>query len=115
MVTFSDEDQLDRVFAALSDRTRRALLRDIGEEPRPVGELAAPHAMSRPAVSKHLRILERAGLIERDWEGRVHRCRLTAGGLQPADHWIREMEIFWEDQLERFARYAEAESEEKQQ
>ena len=107
MVTYS-EDQLDRIFGALADRTRRALLRTIGEAPRSVKELAAPFEMSRPAVSKHLKVLETAGLIRRDRDGRFHRSRPRRGGFRAATRWLAEVEIFWESQLDRFQELVES-------
>jgi DNA-binding transcriptional ArsR family regulator len=88
----SNEDRLDAVFRALSDRTRRALLANLARGPAMVGELAAPFDMSLPAVSRHIRVLEDAKLIVRAVDGRVHRCSLTStsssnsspGGTQEA-------------------------------
>jgi len=107
MVTYLDE-RLDLIFGALADRTRRALLRRIGEKAQPVKELAEPFGMSRPAISKHLRVLETAGLIRRDREGRIHRSRPRRDGLTPAGSWLREMEIFWSGQLDQFQDYVES-------
>ncbi|MSO65794.1 MAG: ArsR family transcriptional regulator [Alphaproteobacteria bacterium] len=84
----SAEDQLDRVFYALSDRTRRALLARLAEGPAMITELAAPFAMSRPAVSKHIRVLEAAKLVDRAVDGRVHRCSLSAEPLADIQQWL---------------------------
>lgn len=102
-----DDDQLDRVFHALSDRTRRALLDRLSEGPAMVSELAAPFAMSRPAVSKHLRVLEQARLIARTVDGRVHRCSFAAAPLAGAESWLAHYRPFWESTLDALARYAE--------
>ncbi len=91
---------LDHVFSALSDATRRAIVLRLAEGPAPVTELARPHAMSLPAVSKHLKVLERAGLIERERDGRVHRIRRRPEGLAEAGGWLRRMERFWSGSLD---------------
>jgi DNA-binding transcriptional ArsR family regulator len=103
----SAEDRLDRVFHALSDRTRRALLRRLEGGPAMVTELAAPFRMSLPAVSKHLRVLEGAALIERRIDGRVHRCSLNAAPLEEADRWLDRYRMFWQDRLAALAHYLE--------
>ena len=99
---------LDATFGALADPTRRAILARLSESPdATVGELAAPFAMSLPAVSKHLRVLEDAGLLSRRREGRVHHCRAVAGAMKPASEWIARYQKFWERRLEALARYLE--------
>jgi DNA-binding transcriptional ArsR family regulator len=82
------EQRLDLILHALSDRTRRSLLKRLAVGPAMVGELAQPFAMTRVAVSKHLRVLEKARLISRTVEGRVHRCALRAGPLREVDQWL---------------------------
>jgi DNA-binding transcriptional ArsR family regulator len=72
-----------------------------------VGELAAPHAMSPPAISKHLRILEQAGLVARTIDGRVHHCQLDAHALENIDAWLAHYRGFWTDSLEALARHVE--------
>jgi DNA-binding transcriptional ArsR family regulator len=94
------DDDLDDVFHALSDRTRRAILVRLANRPATVTDLAEPFAMSLPAVSKHLKVLERAQLISRAVDGRVHRCSLDAGALRVADDWLAPYRTFW---AERFA------------
>lgn len=91
---------LDAVFHALADPSRRQIVEalDSGGE-RTVGELAAPLSMSLPAVSKHLGVLERAGLLQRRREGRRHHLRAIPGALQPAADWIEQHRRFWERQL----------------
>jgi len=99
------EDRLDRVFGALSHRTRRALLTRLSREPAKITDLAEPFAMSLPAVSKHLRVLERAGLVRRAIDGRVHRCSLDAAALQEADGWLEGYRAFWQGTLDQLERY----------
>ncbi len=106
----SAEDRLDRLFHALSDRTRRALLRRLETGPAMVTELAAPFRMSLPAVSKHLRVLEAAALIKRRVDGRIHRCSLNAAPLEEAERWLERYRFFWTDRLAALARYAEGEN-----
>jgi DNA-binding transcriptional ArsR family regulator len=96
---------LDRTFAALSDPTRRAILAQLAQGDASVSELAAPFAMSLPAISKHLRVLEQAGLVERTRDGRVHHLRLVAHPLHEAAAWIAHYQQFWEQQLAALADY----------
>lgn len=96
---------LNKVFAALSDPTRRAILERLAQGDASVSELAAPFAMSLPAISKHLRVLEQAGLIARTRDGRVHRLRLVTQPLHDAAAWIVQYQRFWEDQLDALADY----------
>ena len=104
---------LDHTFAALADPTRRALLARLARGAASVTALAAPFRMSLPAVSKHLSVLERAGLIARSREGRVHRLRLEAAPLREAGEWIVFYRRFWEGQLDALARYLEETSSEE--
>ena len=92
--------ELDAVFRALADPTRRAMLRDLARAPRTIGELAAPHAISLAGASKHIQMLERAGLLTREVHGRVHTCRLEAGPLHAGAEWIRHYEQFWNSKLD---------------
>ena len=97
-------DQLSSTFAALADPTRRAILARLSMGETSVTELAAPFEMSMPAVSKHLKVLERAGLISRGREAQWRPCRLDAGPLKEAAGWIEEYRRFWSvhiDALER--------------
>jgi DNA-binding transcriptional ArsR family regulator len=89
------EPALDRLFQALSDPTRRAMLLALARKPHTVGELAAPFEISLAAASKHIQVLERAGLIRREVQGRVHTCRLDARPLHAGAEWIRHFERFW--------------------
>ena len=100
-------DRLSPAFHALADPTRRAILARLAKGDAPVGELAEPFAMSAPAISKHLKVLERAGLIDRRIEGRVHRCHLEAEALRLAQDWIEEHRKIWEQQFDRLTRYLE--------
>jgi DNA-binding transcriptional ArsR family regulator len=91
---------LDSVFHALSDRTRRAMLRSLATGEHNIGALAAPHRMSFAAASKHVKVLEKAGLVRRRVEGRAHVCRLEPALLGTADEWLRFYERFWTQRLE---------------
>ena len=101
------EERLDRVFHALGDRTRRALLARLAEGPAMITELALPFAMSLPAVSKHLRVLESAGLVERIVQGRVHLCSLQANALGEIDAWLAFYRDYWENTLGALAHFVE--------
>ncbi|GAB4517951.1 MAG: metalloregulator ArsR/SmtB family transcription factor [Parvularculaceae bacterium] len=92
---------LDAVFAALADPTRRAILERLATGEASVGEIAAPFAMSRPAVSKHLRVLERAGLIERGVERQRRPARLKAAPMAAAVRWLEEFRDFWSASFDR--------------
>src|SRR5271154_1335544 len=96
---------LDATFAALSDPTRRAILTRLAQGESTVTSLAAPFNMSLPAVSKHLRVLESAGLLQRSITGRVHRCRLAAQPMQQAVAWMEHYRLFWETQLDNLAKF----------
>ena len=89
-------ERLDLTFAALADPTRRAMLASMAGGERSIGELAAPHAMTFAGASKHVRALERAGLVERRKAGRTQLCRLRAEPLAEADAWLRQWEGFWQ-------------------
>jgi DNA-binding transcriptional ArsR family regulator len=91
---------LDETFAALADPTRRQILVALGEGDRTVSELADPFDMSLPAISKHLGVLERAGLITREREGRVRRCHLQREPLGEAMRWIADYGRFWEQSFD---------------
>ena len=92
--------RLDTVFHALGDATRRRMLRDLAADgERTVGELAKPFAISLAAASKHIKVLESAGLIRREVRGRTHLCRLDPGPLASAHEWLSFYERFWIDRL----------------
>lgn len=101
--------RLDAVFGALADPTRRAMLRDLAKQPRTIGELAAPFDISLAGASKHVQVLERAGLIDREIQGRVHLCRLDARPLHAGAQWIRHYERFWNQKLDVLQALLEAE------
>ena len=92
--------RLDAVFHALSDATRRSMLHSLARGACTVGELAAPFDMSLAAASKHIKVLERAGLVQRTVQGRVHRCRLDARPMHGGMEWIRHYEKFWNERLD---------------
>lgn len=96
---------LNRTFAALADPTRRRILEHLAQGDRCVTDLARPYAMSLPAVSKHLRVLENAGLVRRRRSGRVHSLKLQAAPMQQAQAWIEEYRKFWEGSLDRLDKY----------
>jgi len=103
--------QMNSVFHALGDATRRKMLRDLASGERTVSELAEPFAMSLAAASKHIRVLEHAGLIRREVRGRTHICRLDPGPLASAHEWLSFYERFWTsrlDELERLLRSEDA-------
>jgi DNA-binding transcriptional ArsR family regulator len=95
------ESQLDAVFHALGDPTRRMMLRRLVQGEQTVGQLAEPFSMSLAAASKHIKALESAGLISREVLGRTHVCHLNAGPLRVADEWLRYYERFWTTRLDR--------------
>jgi DNA-binding transcriptional ArsR family regulator len=94
-------DTLDATFAALADPTRRAILARLAAGDATVTELAAPFAMSQPAVSKHLRVLERAGLISRGRDAQRRPCRLVAEPLKTATDWLADYRDYWEASYQR--------------
>jgi DNA-binding transcriptional ArsR family regulator len=98
---------LNRTFAALADPTRRRILAQLAQGDRCVTRLARRHAMSLPAVSKHLRVLEKAGLLRRRRYGRVHEMQLEAKPLKQAAQWVEEYRKFWEGSLDRLAEFLE--------
>ena len=98
-------DQLSATFSALADPTRRAILARLAEGETTVKELAAPFDMSLPAVSKHLKVLERAGLIARGQQAQWRPCRLEAGPLKDVAEWAERYRAFWEGSLDRLGDY----------
>ena len=98
-------DHLSTTFAALADPTRRAILARLASGDASVGELARPFDMSLPAISKHLKVLERAGLITRGREAQWRPCRLDAGPLGDAASWLESYRRFWEERLDRLESY----------
>jgi len=94
------EQNLNHIFAALADPTRRAILGRLTKHPQTVGALARPFSMSAPAISRHLRVLENAGLISRQVNGREHLCRLNTAALITAEQWLNFHREFWESRLD---------------
>ena len=105
MVKYSP--RLDEVFGALADPTRRRILETLSGGDQCVTALARPHRMSLPAISKHLRVLEHAGLICRRRDGRVHHLKLDAKPMREAAQWLEEYRKFWEGALDSLAAYLE--------
>ena len=97
--------QLDATFSALADPTRRAILARLASGETSVSELAEPFEMSMPAISKHLKVLQRAGLIERGREAQWRPCRLAAGPLKDASDWLDHYRRFWEEAFDRLEDY----------
>jgi DNA-binding transcriptional ArsR family regulator len=106
MVKYSSAT-LDRTFAALADPTRRRILTHLARGNQRVTDLARPFDMSLPAISKHLRVLEKAGLLRRRRYGRVHEIKLEARPLKDAAQWVEKYRKFWEGSLDRLAEYLE--------
>jgi DNA-binding transcriptional ArsR family regulator len=103
----TNEDRLDALFHALAVRPRRQLLARLHRAPASIGELAAPFDMSLPAVSKHIRVLERAGLVKRAVSGRVHTCTLHGERLRAAAEWLDAYRELWDDTLAALAEFVE--------
>jgi DNA-binding transcriptional ArsR family regulator len=100
---------LDAVFHALADSTRRGMLRSLASGRRNISELAAPFSMSFAAASKHVRVLEDAGLVRRRVKGRSHVCRIVPSPLAAADKWLRFYERFWSQRLDALDAFLKAE------
>jgi DNA-binding transcriptional ArsR family regulator len=101
---------LDGTFSALADPTRRAIISKLAEGEMPIMEIAAPFDMSLPAVTKHIRILEAAGLVTRRKQGRVRYCRLNAKPLREAAEWLAFYQRFWDARLDSLAGFLESDS-----
>jgi len=104
MVTHPPE-QLDRVFAALADPTRRAILARLSKGEATVNELVAPFELSQPTISKHLKVLERAGLVSRGRDAQFRPVRLNAAPLAEAAQWLGDYRRFWEESLDQLDEY----------
>ena len=98
-------DPLSLKLSALADPTRRAILQQLGKGSANVAELAKPFAMSQPAISKHLKVLETAGLIERSRAAQSRPCRLAPKGLDEVEHWLEAYRAMWEQNLDRLEAY----------
>jgi DNA-binding transcriptional ArsR family regulator len=103
--------QLNSIFHALSDSTRRSILTDIARKEKTVGEIAKPYRMSLAAVSKHLKVLESADLIAREKRGSFQIVRLNAAPLKSAEQWLAHYEKFWNRQFDALQKYIEGENE----
>ena len=104
-----NQEHLDDVFHALSDPTRRAMLRSLAIQPHNVGDLARPFEISLAAASKHIKVLERAGLVQRSVQGRTHICRLEARPMHAGLEWLRHYEQFWQQRVDVLEALLEAE------
>lgn len=102
-------ERLDALFSALSDPTRRAMLESLADHPRSVGELAAPFDISLAGASKHIQVLERAGLVRREVSGRVHTCHLEAQPMHAGAEWLRHYERWWTRRLDALEALLQAE------
>jgi DNA-binding transcriptional ArsR family regulator len=98
-------DPLSTTFAALADPTRRAMLARLSQGDATVGELAKPFAMSLPGVSKHLKVLQRAGLVVQGRDAQWRPCRLDPSGLEEVSRWIEQYRVHWEGRLDRMEAY----------
>jgi DNA-binding transcriptional ArsR family regulator len=107
------ENRLDTVFRALADPTRRGMLANLALGERSIGELAEPYAMSLAGASKHVKVLEDAGLLSRRKSGRTHLCSLEAAPLAEAEKWLRQWEKFWNVRLDRLQALVERDKKEK--
>jgi DNA-binding transcriptional ArsR family regulator len=97
----SSEQRLDAVFSALADPTRRRIVERLAKGPLTVGEIASGFSISQPGISKHVRILEESGLIERRVNGRVHRCTIGPGAMRTVSDWVGRQQRFWNAVLDR--------------
>lgn len=104
-----DDLDLDAIFQALAHPIRRAILEQIADGPESVGDLAEPHDVSLAAVSKHLSVLEDAGLIDVEVDGRVRRCHLDAAPLGAAFGWLTRYRVLWEDRFAALSDHLETE------
>jgi DNA-binding transcriptional ArsR family regulator len=105
MVEYSQAPELDRVFAALADPTRRAILQTLSQRPATINEIAKPFAVSLNAISKHVIVLERAGLVRREIKGREHHCSIDPRPLGEANAWLEHYRQFWERRLDALQIY----------
>ena len=95
---------MDAVFMALADATRRGMIDRLSKGPATIGELGRPFAISKPAVTKHVKMLEKAGLIVRRKDGRIHRCKLNPKPMEQAEDWIEKHRKFWQASLDKLGR-----------
>jgi len=97
--------RMDAVFAALSYSTRRGMLNRLSKGPASIGELGRPYSISKPAITKHVKVLERAGLLHRHKDGRVHRCAMNPEPMADVVDWIEKTRDFWEQSLDALGQY----------
>lgn len=107
MVEHVQAAELDRVFSALADPTRRAILQSLTLRPATINEIAKPFPVSLNAVSKHVMVLERAGLLRRQIKGREHHCRIEPRPLREATAWLEHYRLFWEQRLDALEAYVD--------
>lgn len=100
-------EELDRTFSALADPTRRAILSRLCDGPASVGELSEPFDIALPTLLKHVRVLEKSGLISSEKVGRVRTCRIETGALRASDEWLRQHISLWEMRLDRMEQHIE--------
>ena len=105
MVEYTNSAELDRVFFALADPTRRAILRALTRRPATINEIAKPFPVSLNAISKHVMVLENAGLVRREIRGREHHCRVDPRPLREANDWLEHYRQFWELRLDALELY----------
>lgn len=105
MVEYIKSAELDQIFSALADPTRRAILQTLAKRPATVNEIAGPFPISLNAVSKHLMVLERAGLIRREIKGREHHCWIEPRPLREAEDWLEHYRTFWEQRMDALENY----------
>lgn len=98
-------EELDRIFSALSDSTRRAILRKLAHHPATINDIAGPFPLSLNAVSKHVMVLERAGLLRREIRGREHYCWIEPSPLREAEEWLEGYREFWEQRMDALHAY----------
>lgn len=110
MLKRENEEQLDLIFHALADQTRRRILRMVAEKECTVSEMAEPFNVSLNAISKHIKVLEKAGLIDRTVDGRIHRCKMDARPLDQATALIAHYQKFWEDRFDQIEKYLKQEN-----
>lgn len=96
---------LDHVFGALADSTRRDMIQRLSQGPATIGELGEPFGITKGAVTKHIKVLERAGLLRRDIQGRVHRCEIDTLPLEVVQRWVDQVRTFWEERFDDLSEY----------
>lgn len=107
-------DNLSLVFGALADPTRRQILEELSHGEKSAGDLSKPFKISAPAISRHLKVLETAGLIERKVDAQWRRCSLNPKGLQQANDWVSKYRVFWEEKFAALDEYLETMEKEKE-